>query len=80
MLKRWLCAVCLAAGLAGGTTAAWASGYPEADRYYAVRDASPSVKENVTFAQVQANAVTWKDALIEAVSYTHLTLPTICSV
>src|SRR5438093_5202744 len=65
MLKTWLCGIGLAAGLTGGITAAWASAYPDADRYYAVRDASPAIKENVTFAQVQANAVPWKDALIE---------------
>ena len=56
MLRTWLCGICLAAGLIGGRTAAWASAYPEADRYYAVRDANSAVKENVTFAQVQANA------------------------
>ena len=65
MLKTWMCGICLAAGLSGGTTTAWASAYPEADRYYAVRDASHPIKENVTFAQVQENAAPWKDALIE---------------
>ena len=68
MLKTWLCGLGLAAGLMGGITAAWASAYPDADRYYAVRDASRAVKENVTFAQVQANAVPWKDALTDDLS------------
>jgi soluble lytic murein transglycosylase-like protein len=54
MQKRWLCGLCLALCLAG--SAAFGSAYPEADRYFAVRDASHLV---------QANAILWKEALIE---------------
>jgi soluble lytic murein transglycosylase-like protein len=63
MQKGWLCGLCLVISLAG--TAAFGSAYPEADRYFAARDASHQVKANVTFDQVQANAAIWKDALIE---------------
>src|SRR5437870_4362312 len=64
MLNTWRCRLCLAICLAG-SAAAFGSAYPEADRYFAVRNASHAVKANVTFAQVQANAALWKDALIE---------------
>ena len=64
MLNTWRCRLCLAICLAG-SAAAFGSAYPEADRYFAVRNASHAVKANVTFAQVQANAVLWEDALIE---------------
>ena len=63
MQKGWLCGFCLALWLA--RSAAFGSAYPEADRYFAVRDASHSVKANVTFEQVQANAILWKEALVE---------------
>src|SRR5437016_329086 len=64
MLNTWRCRLCLAICLAG-SAAAFGSAYPEADRYFAVRNASHGVKTNVTFAQVQANAALWKDALLE---------------
>jgi soluble lytic murein transglycosylase-like protein len=63
MQKGWRCGFCLMLWLTG--SAAFGSAYPEADRYFAVRDASHSVKSNVTFEQVQANATLWKEALIE---------------
>jgi len=63
-LNTWRCRLSLAFCLAG-SAAAFGSAYPEADRYFAVRNASHAVKANVTFAQVQANAALWKDALIE---------------
>src|SRR6266581_2815549 len=55
MLNTWRCRLCLAICLAG-SAAAFGSAYPEADRYFAVRNASHAV---------QANAALWKDALIE---------------
>jgi soluble lytic murein transglycosylase-like protein len=64
MQKTWAIRAGLALVLAGATAAVAASPYPEADRYYAVRDGR-RVVENVTFEQVQANAARWQDALIE---------------
>jgi soluble lytic murein transglycosylase-like protein len=65
MQKTWLTCACLALCLAVSASVAFGSPYPEADRYYAVRDKTRPVVENVTFAQVQASAVPWKNALIE---------------
>lgn len=70
MLKTWLRRACLALMIVGPIAAVEASQYPEADRYYAVRDAR-RVIENVTFAQVQANAAEWKNALIEVRGVIH---------
>jgi soluble lytic murein transglycosylase-like protein len=70
MLKTWLCRACLALTLVGPMAAVEASQYPEADRYYAVRDAR-RVIENVTFAQVQASAAQWKNTLIEVRGVIH---------
>jgi soluble lytic murein transglycosylase-like protein len=65
MLKTWLARACLTLCLATSSGSTFGSPYPEADRYYAVRDKTPLVVENVTFAQVRANVTTWKEALIE---------------
>jgi soluble lytic murein transglycosylase-like protein len=70
MLKTWLCRACLALMIVAAGSAVEASQYPEADRYYAVRDAR-RVVENVSFAQIQANAAQWKNALIEIRGVIH---------
>jgi soluble lytic murein transglycosylase-like protein len=70
MQRTWLGRACLTILLAGAAVAARGSDYPEADRYYAVRDRGRAV-QNVTFAQVQANAARWQDALIEIRGVVH---------